>query len=400
MAYSMEIVKIVEIIWKDMVATPWGACLGLGVLFLILFRDSIKSGIDLLLKRSSDAHFKKETFTESDVANHPIFRDLRYWLEKGVNLVKIERSYAKELIMKDVLTIKFNVIQDLLNIFIKNLDFKTLTLIELKTRVHNLIRDINSQKVLSWRNSGIPEIFIKKYLAVDQLSTEFMYSTVKVFLSNEVDTDLCTRVYVILSILETNLASIYANAVSTALSLNGDLNGTVYKGVIIGAKHEKYAVPNPSNKEAIEAKLEDLLIKCDATRVAVLLFHDYPGYNAFSGKFSSVYEKCAPGIESAIDRLQYIPAYTISNCEKAFQKDEVFIGDCSKVNYSFKELLVQQGTEVVAMYPLKDEITINGFISVSWAFGEKYKDLIEHTSIQEVLKESAKSINNLILGQE
>lgn len=396
----MDFVKIIEIIWKDMVSSPWGAFLGIAIIFLLVFKDTIKSGLDFLFKRGSELHFNKHSYTKSDVFNHPIFRDLKYWLDRGVSLVKIERSYAKELIMKDLLTIKFSVIQDILNHFIKDTDFNNITLIELKTLIHNIIRDINSQKVIGWRNCGIPEIFIKKYLAVDQISTELMYSTLKVFLSSEIDTNICTRVYVILSILETNLANIYANAVSTALSLNGDLNGTVYKGVIIGLSHERYAIPNPINQKSIEFKLEDLLIKCNASRASICLFHDYPMDNVFTGKFSSVYEKCMPGVESISDKIQHIPAYIISNCEKDFQDDKVFISNSYKVNFRFKELLLKQGTEVIALYPIKDKVNLKGFISVSWAFDGKYSDLIKHTSIEEVLRESATDVNNLMLGQE
>ena len=55
----------------------------------------------------------------------------------------------------------------------------------------------------------------------------------KVLLDKNIIASNSVRVYLLLSLLRNQLTSIYTNAVSTVLAMNGDLNGLVYKGVEI-----------------------------------------------------------------------------------------------------------------------------------------------------------------------
>ena len=244
----MEFIEIIKIIWHDMITTPWGALLGIVILILFLFKEQIRETISFIMKHKSASYGKSE-YSKKDVLNHPIFRDLDYWINKGIKLVKIEKSYAKELIMKDVLYIKFNVIKDLLTNTIKNDTIDNMNNYDLKKFFQELFRDMDAQQVIGWRNAGIPEVFIKKYLTIQRMGQEVVQNTIKVFLSSAIDATIYTKCYLILSVLDAQLTNVYANAVSTALSLNGDLNGTIYKGVIIGTSQTMYAIDEPISED-------------------------------------------------------------------------------------------------------------------------------------------------------
>ena len=85
----MDILEIVKVVWKDMLATPWGALLGLIILFLVMFREEIKGFIQSYTESRVHGVSDKLDYTKQDVTHHPIFRDLEYWITCGIDLVKI-----------------------------------------------------------------------------------------------------------------------------------------------------------------------------------------------------------------------------------------------------------------------------------------------------------------------
>lgn len=396
----MDYTELIKTLWSDMISSPWVAVFGIAILCLIMFRRQLQHWIDKKIDSEDTKGINyKEHYTKNDLYNHSIFKDLDYWLTTGIELVKIDKSYAKELIMKDLLVIKFTVIKDVLKKFLLRDDLDTLTLAKLKADIFSLVREVSSKKIIGWRNSGIPEAFITKYLLMQHLSSELVFETIKVFLSKNIQADIFTRCYLILSVLETHLANIYATAVNTALSLNGDLNGIVYKGVIIGKGTSCYAIPNPVSKNLVEDKLNSLLVKSKASRATIFLFHDYTNNDVFSGKFSIIYEACAPGIKEEKEVVQFIPAYIIADYESAFKKQQVCIKDLDQVNYKLRELFHEQGTEKVIVYPLVENGQIKGFIGLTWDYIDRFNRDSKSLDFSELLKNTAKDVHKLILGR-
>jgi len=396
----MDILEIIRIVWKDMVATPWGACLGLIILFVVMFKEDIRSFIHAYADSKTSGVRNSVTYTKNDVINHPIFRDLDYWLTNGIDLVKIEKSYAKELIMKDLLRIKFTVIKEILTKLVNDNSIEHCSIQELKDDIRNTLRDIDAQKVIGWRNNGIPEVFIRKYIVLHQLGQELSFNTMRVFLSEEVCADNYTRMYLVLSIFEAQLSNIYANAVSTALSLNGDLNGIIYKGVIIGSKGTMYAMDTPVHKELIEDKLSDILVRNHASRAAIFMFHDYPGLDPFDGKYSMVYECCAPGISEEKKNTQYMSCSLLSDYEDPFNKGDIIIKRTNELSYGISKVLSDRGSEVVATYSLKDGSRLKGFICLEWNYYDKFKTNVKTDMLKKDFISCAEDTKKLILGNK
>lgn len=395
----MEFIEIIKIIWQDMVSTPYGALLGIVVLVLFLFKEQIREITSFILKRKSITYGKSE-YSKQDVINHPIFRDLDYWINKGIGLVKIEKSYAKELIMKDVLLIKFNVIKDLLTKMIKNDKIDDIGQYDQKKFFQELFREIDTQQLIGWRNAGIPEKFITKYLTIQRLSQEIVQNTVKVFLSNAIDATNYTKVYLVLSVIDAQLTNIFANAVSTALSLNGDLNGVIYKGVIIGTSDTIYAVDAPISEDLINARLFELLSFSRASRAAVVLFHEYPATDPFDGKFSIVYEQCSPGISIDKKDIQYMPAYLLTGLKTSFENNVIYEGSVVDVDYGISKIMREHGSEILVTYPIKSDGVLKGFIKLNWISRSKYQSDKKLINLEDELKKSSDDINKLLAGNK
>lgn len=393
----MEFIEIIKVIWHDMITTPWGALLGITVICAFILKDQIREFASLLIK-SKASNFGKSSYTKKDVLNHPLFRDLDYWIEKGIGLVRIEKSYAKELIMKDVLYVKFNVIKDLLYKNITSENIESITSSDLKKFFYDIFREMDANQRIGWRNAGIPEVFINKYLTIQQFGQEVVKNTTKVFLSSSIEADVYTKLYLVLSVMDAQLTNVYANAVSTALSLNGDLNGLIYKGVVIG-KSSVYTIDVPVSKDIIDAKLNNLLQDTYASRAGIALFHEYPGDDIFSGKVSLVYEVCAPGIKSAKDFVQYLPAYTINDFREALEKGTLVSGGYLDFDYPLGKLMRENGTDIVAAYPIKNKNGgIAGFVILDWVSADKFNEDVKSVDLEKELSESAKSIQDMLLG--
>lgn len=393
----MEFTEIIKVIWHDMVTTPCGSILGVVIIILFLFKDQFKDTITLLVKRQSQKYEKSE-YSRKDVINHPIIRNLDYWVETGVDLVKIEKSYAKELIMKDVLKLKFTVIKEVLLDYLNNKLTGDISQQDLKKFFTEFLRDIDAKQLLGWRSIGIPEIFIKKYLIVQQVGNEVVQNSVRVFLSDAITASGYTKVYLILSILDAHLTNIYTNVVSTALSLNGDLNGIIYKGVVIGSNNTFFAVDAPVSKDLVESRLNALINKTKAARAGVVLFHAFSGMDAYSGKFSVVYDSCSPGVESDRADFQHMPAYLLSDLQEPFDNDKMVIGSITDFSYGLHSLMSKHGTEVLVCYPIKNLNNVKGFIKLDWMSKTKYKDSTSSIDLEKELKNSAEDIKNLLSG--
>lgn len=396
----MEFIEIIKIIWHDMITTPWGALLGIAILVLFLFKEQFKEFFEYTLKKKHHQSYGKSEYTKKDVLNHPIFRDLEYWINKGIYLVKIDKSYAKELIMKDVLHTKFTIIKDILTNRIKNDTIDEIGDYELRKFFLEMFREIDAQQILGWRSAGIPEAFINKYLTVQQLGQEVVRNTIKVFLSGAIEASNYTKCYLSLSVLDAHLTNVYANAVSTALSLNGDLNGIIYKGVVIGTSHTTYAVESPVSEDLILGRLDELITATRASRAGVTLFHDYPGNDPFGGKFSIVYEKCLPGVSSDRKDIQYLPAYLLKDFEVPFSKGEMVVGTFLEFEFGLGKLMREHGTEVLVAFPIMDNSGIKGFVKLNWLSKTKYKNDSKEVDLLKELKSSAEDICTLLLGNK
>ena len=99
---------------------------------------------------------KSKSYTVQDIKNHQIFKDLDFWLEMGIDSINLNNAHvgfpfssrhkenddyvkAKEQIAKDVLKIKFTVVKEYLESFIRDNDLEKLDLDSAKKYVENYL---------------------------------------------------------------------------------------------------------------------------------------------------------------------------------------------------------------------------------------------------------------------
>lgn len=223
---------IINIIWKDMISSPYVCALGIFIITISMFRGVIIKYLENILLQKK---FHTPVHKVKDLKKHPIFLDLDYWTSVGVSILHINTSLGKEMIMKDLLLLKYSLVKERILKIIDTEVSDTTSLEDLRLIVMTGISEYNKDQVLHWKTAGIPEIFIRKYVSLQIKNVDTIKGAIKVLFDKNIIASNSVRLYLFLSLLRNHLASIYTNAVSTVLAMNGDLNGVVYKGVKIGS---------------------------------------------------------------------------------------------------------------------------------------------------------------------
>lgn len=223
-------VDILNIIWKDMISSPYICALGVFILVIVLFRSVI---IDFLEQRMLTKKYNTPVHKVRELKKHPIFLDLDYWISAGISILHVNTCLGKEMIMKDLLTLKYTLVKERILRVIDNELTDTMSLEDLRLVLMSNLSEYNRDQALLWKTAGIPDAFIRKYVSLQVKNIDLVKGVMKVLLDKNIIASNSVRVYLLLSLLRNQLTSIYTNAVSTVLAMNGDLNGLVYKGIEI-----------------------------------------------------------------------------------------------------------------------------------------------------------------------
>ena len=84
----------------------------------------------------------------------------------------------------------------------------------------------------------------------------------------------------------------------------------------------------------------------------------------------------------------------------ASDKKEMLVKKASELTYGLNRLFLSRGTEMVATYPLKDEATLKGFISIEWNYYERFKSGVKLDVLNKDLISCAEDIKRLMLGHK
>lgn len=331
---------------------------------------------------------KSKTYTKKDVMNHPIFRDLEFWLSSGIDSIKMlnmipNYSYvtehidsedylkAKEEIAKDLLRIKFKNIDKYLNDFIKEYDINELDLELLKKYVFQTLQVCRLNQQREMVEAGIPEKFLIKYLAFERIASDILTRGIDILLDpSSFDIDTPTRAYLIFNSIDHYMNEIFNNIVYTVQSINGDLNGIEYKGNIIGVKKaEIIKPPHPSFIKQANEKLDEIRSLYSASRAyTVRLYSDDNNIK----KYSCVYEVCDNGIKEEIENLQGIPCTKESDLFDILMQGEVVSADISKFNDFISNRLTSRGVDAIIISPIFESEDLIGMLILDFVNVELY----------------------------
>jgi hypothetical protein len=221
---------ILNVIWKDMISSPYICALGVFIIVIVLFRKVI---IDYLENKMLTKKYFTPAHKIKDLKKHPIFLDLDYWTSVGISILHVNTCLGKEMIMKDLLLLKYTLVKERIMKVIDNEITDTMSLEDLRLVLMANLSEYNRDQALLWKTAGIPDAFVRKYVSLQIKNIDLIKGVMKVLLDKNIIASNSVRVYLLLSLLRNQLTSIYTNAVSTVLAMNGDLNGLIYKGVEI-----------------------------------------------------------------------------------------------------------------------------------------------------------------------
>ena len=355
---------------------------------------------------------KTKAYTKKDVINHPIFRDLEFWLSSGIDSIKMynmipnysfvtehieSEDYlkAKEEIAKDLLRIKFKTIQTYLKEFISEYDIDELDIELFRKYIYQTLQVCKAIQQREMTEAGIPERFLIKYLAFERISTDILFRGIDTILDDTVySVSIPTRAYLIFNALDHYMNEIFNNIVHTVESINGDLNGIEYKGNIIGSKKvEIIQPPHPSFVEQATEKLNEIRSLYSASRAYVVRVYD--GENKVK-KYSCVYEVCDNGITTEISNLQAIPCIKEADIFNILKKDEIISADISKFNDFMSSRLTNRGIDAIIIAPIFEDDKLIGMLVLDYVNIELYGRHKDDKDLDKKMKQYSEELKPYI----
>ena len=350
---------------------------------------------------------KTKEYTISDVRNHPIFKDLDFWLDVGIKSLKMNNiniNYpltrvvhkesedylkAKEDIAKDILTIKFSVIKEYLKLFLEENPLDNVDLDSIKTYFSKYVAKCEIKQYNEMLEAKIPEEFLKKYYIYERMALDLLKNNMEGVLSSKAfDLSPISRIYLAFTALNNYLAESYNTMLFTVYTINGDLNGVEYKGNIIGeARQEILQPPNSALVIPAVEKLNKIMYEFGASR-AILIKYFEKNKELYH---SAVYEVCDKGITSVIGRLQNVSSMSEMDTINLLKNNTVISVEISKFNNHLMERLSSRGVDAIVLVPILEHKDLIGALVLDYVSVEEFNS--KHMEqYDEKLKEYAKDL--------
>lgn len=398
------------VIWNDIKdgGLPLTIFLSMLVMwFLKPYISNIFTFIGKLLTKKLSKECKE--YTTADVRCHPVFKDLEFWLSIGVKSLNFssinnyrkqldyhieskEYMIAKEEIAKDVLTIKFSIIREYIELFLKDHNIETLNLESARTYLLTYLRKCEIKQHAEMIDAKIPAEFLKKYFIYEKMSSDLFYQTVESYLNEDAFNDLSvvTRLYLVFTTINNYLTDTYNNMIFTVNAINGDLNGVEYKGNVIGEKKEKVLQP-PHSTFVYSANeiLSTIMSEFGASRATLIKY-----YTNNQGVYvhSAVYETYNMGVMPMLSKIQNIPNNLETDTLEILKNGTIISVDISKFNNHIIERLTHRGINAVIIVPLFDGNEFSGTLMLDYLSIEKYNLYKDLPNIDEKLYKYAKEV--------
>lgn len=391
------------IIWEDIKngGTPLLIFLFLSV--LVVFKQQlVKIGSLIFDKITFKVKSFKESYTIDDVKNHPLFKDLEFWLSIGITTLRLNNIkympldishkeaddylLAKEEIAKDILTIKFKTIEEYMTKFLKENSIENLDLISIKTYFNAYWLKCEMVQRAKLLEMGIPTAFLQKYFIYEKSTMELLTQTINTYFDDTVfSISIPSRVYLALNAINHYLTDSYNNMVFTVSAINGDLNGCEYKGHVIGVRKNKILQPpHPTFTLQANELLSKIMYEFSANRVSVVKYYKNKSNSLVH---SIVYEVCNSGVLPTISTYQNIPSVMESDILNILKNGRVISSDISKFNSVIAGRLSERGSVAVIIIPIFEDTTFSGIILLD------YFSIDTYNKIQNIDKMNEKLLN-------
>ena len=211
--------------------------------------DYIKIALDILRFLFTG---RKSVIQPSDLKYHPFFAHMRRIIFSDIEELRI-RDLGRRLLFRDLLLIKFKTIlkhtELLLDAGVKDWDKD-----KLYAKLCQSLDNARSEYQAESLRHGIPEVVVAKVDKVHLETMQTIYHHIEAACRAPIFDSTAERLYACLSVLDSNICvGMVVGATNTLSSLNGELSGVEYRGILCDAnKNGSYVLYRG------DPKLEDL----------------------------------------------------------------------------------------------------------------------------------------------
>ena len=370
-------------IWNDIKNFGTGFWSFFILVSFYMFRDQLKDLVKILINKLSFKKVKKE-YTKKDLINHPIFQDLEYWLNTGIDALRIPENIHpdedfyisnKEKMAKEVIRIKYTTMRDTLKKFIEETDIDNLDSEVACTYLINcLVKEGITQK-RKFNERGIPLKFLNKFYVISDISKKIIYNSIKNFFSQSNEATTGTKMYMALNTLDGYLNIVFNDLCETMSTINGDLKTEMFDGKPMGEPVKSILrPPHPTYPMIVKEKLDEILREFNGSRAMVSKYYEKDGEHYHSG----LYESTITGVTSELLQIQNVSDDKEKDILNIMKEAGNIAADISKFGASTIARFNNRGVKAIIIAPIYNNDRIDGALSIDYISIEKFDILMKN----------------------
>lgn len=369
------------VIWNDIKTFGAGFWSFFFLISFYVLKDQIKDLIKVLINKLT---FRKSSlsYTKKDLINHPIFKDLDYWLSIGIDTLHLkenihpdEEEYInnKEKMAKEAIRIKYETMKESLKTFVQETDIDNLDC----DVAHAYLLDCLTKNTITQKRRfterGIPLKFLNKFYVISDISKKIIYSAINNFFSKSCETNTATKMYMVFNTLDGYLNVVFNDLCETLSTINGDLKAEMFDGKPMGQpKLTTLKPPHPTYTMIVKDKLDEILRDFNASRAMICKYFEKDGEHYHS----AVYESTIVGVTSEIENIQMISDDKEKNILNIMYESGNIAADISKFSANTIERFNTRGVKAIILAPIYNKEKIDGVLSIDYISIEKFDKLI------------------------
>lgn len=389
-------------IWNDIKAGGTSFYIFFVLFNLTFFKEQWINAIKYIFNKI----FAKEhraTYTKKDLIKHPIFNDLDYWLNLGIDALHIKENLHpeeddyinnKERMAKEVIRIKYETMKEALKTFVQETDIDNLDNDVACAYLMDMLVKENIAQKRKFNERGIPQKFLNKLYMISDISKKIIYNAIKNFFSNNCNSTTATKMYMAFNTLDGYLNVVFNDLCETMSTINGDLKTEIFDGKPMGtvSKVKMLRPPHPTYPMIVKEKLDMVLQDLNGSRAMICKYFKKDGEHYHS----AVYESTIIGVTSEIANIQMISDDQEKNVLNIMEESGTIAADISKFNATTIERFNTRGVKGIILVPIYNEEKIDGTLSIDYISIEKFENAIKDKNLDKKLKEYAESFANYI----
>ena len=390
------------IIWNDIKDFGPSFWVFLLIFILVYFKEPIVQLMKIIINKLFS---KKEelNYSKKDIIKHPIFKDLDYWLNVGMQAIRLRNNFHpeaedyvnnKERMAKEVIRIKYETTKETLLTFIEENDIDNLdSEVACQYLMDSLTKNSITQKQ-RFIERGISPKFLNKFYLITDMTEKSIFSAIKNFFIRGCGLNTASKMYVALNTLDGYLNVIFNNLMETIDNINGDLKDELFDGEpMCKSYHSTLKPPHPTYPMIVKDKLDEVLRDLNGSRAMICKYFTKDGEHYHS----AVYESTIVGVTSEISNVQMISDDREKNILNIMKTNGNIAANISKFGANTIERFNSRGVKGIIIAPIYNEGKIDGALSIDYISDEKFEMVSEMSNLDDKLKQYTEMFSSYIV---